>query len=277
MGKIIRTVVIGLLLLIFAGSVVTIVRTTLISQAEAQLYERSAEQFVTVKPTETVLQESAGPAGAQPSQAQETTAPIQVDFAALQTENPQVVGWIYCEDTVINYPVLQGNDNSYYLSHAYDGTESSNGSIFVEAENAVGFADANTIIYGHNMKNRTMFGTLEDWARQDYYEAHPVLWLLTPEQDYRLVLFSGYTTWGGSEVYTLFPAYGAELEAYLQAAVQKSDFAASVALPSDGHYVLLSTCAYAFQNARYVLHGVLEPVEKTAGAVSPAAQTAKGG
>lgn len=269
-----------ILLVILVVSVGVIVRTKLSYRAGEQIYERSAEQFVTAKTPEIMPVQTAQVAS---SEAQDIAAseqgevsPIQVDFSALQAVNAQIVGWIYCEDTVINYPVLQGTDDNYYLKHAYDGTQSSNGSIFVEAENSPGFVDVNTIIYGHNMKNRTMFGTLEDWATQDYYEEHPVIWLLTPEQDYKIVLFSGYTTYGGSDSYLLFSEYGQALEEYLQAAVQKSDFAAPVELREDGRYVLLSTCAYGFSNARYVLHGMLEEADSAGGVIKRAAQAAGG-
>ena len=279
MGKIIRRILMAVLLVILVVSVGAIVRTKLNYRAGEQIYQRSAEQFVTAKTPEPAAEtarpeSSAGPAEAE---APKELAPIQVDFAALRAVNPEIVGWIYCEDTVINYPVLQGADDDYYLKHAYDGTASSNGSIFVEMENAPGFADANTILYGHNMKNRTMFGTLEDWADQSYYEAHPVIWLLTPEQDYRILLFSGYSTYGGSDSYLLFSEHGQELEKYLQGAVRKSDFVSPVELRADGRYVLLSTCAYGFSNARYVLHGMLEEVDSAGGAGKMAAEAAGGG
>lgn len=262
MGKIIRRIIMAILLVIFVGSVAMIVHTRMSYRAGELIYEKSAQQFAAAQPTPTGAETMES--GGEPAEAEEL-APITVDFEALQTVNPQVVGWIYCEDTVVNYPVVQGTDDSYYLKHAYDGSASSNGSIFVEVENAPDFTDVNTVIYGHNMKNRTMFGTLEDWAQQDYYEAHPVFWLLTPERDYKIQLFSGYTTSGGSDAYMLFPEPGEELNEYLQESVEKSDFFSNVMTPEDGKYVLLSTCAYTFSNARYVLHGRLIPVDSAGG------------
>lgn len=279
MGRIIRRILMAVLLVILIGSVGVVVHAKLSYRAGAQIYERSVEQFVTEKMPETApedITQTPAPGERETAQAPKELAPIQVDFVALQAVNPEIVGWIYCEDTVINYPVLRGTDDSYYLKHAYDGTESSNGSIFVETENAPKFADVNTIIYGHNMKDRTMFGTLEDWMDQAYYEAHPVIWLLTPEQDYKILLFSGYTTYGGSDSYQLFSEHGQALEEYLQGAVQKSDFVSPMELRKDGRYVLLSTCAYGFSNARYVLHGVLEDVDSAGGAEKLAAQAAEG-
>lgn len=207
-----------------------------------EIYEDVLERSVTEQP------DSAGP-------------PIAVDFDQLREECPNIVGWIYCADTLINYPVVQGEDNSYYLKHAYDGTSSSNGAIFVNCHNTPGFTDTNTIIYGHNMKNNTMFAGLAEFADQAYYQAHPIMWLLTPEQNYKILLFSGYTTDNHSDAYTVFDEAGAAYTAFLNSRVAQSDFKASVSPTGTQRIVTLSTCTYSFKNARYVMHGVLEPID----------------
>ena len=176
-----------------------------------------------------------------------------------------MVGWIYCEGTNINFPVMQGDDDDYYLTHSYDGAYNISGSIFVESANGPGFTDLNTIIYGHNMKNEAMFARLDDWTEQSYYDAHPVMWLLTPQRDYRIDLFSGYTTSAYSDTYLLFSEPGEEFNAYLQRVTELSDFQSEVTLEEDGRYVLLSTCAYVFDNARFVLHGKLVGVDSAGG------------
>ncbi len=185
--------------------------------------------------------------------------PITVDFAELQTVNPDVVGWIYSEGTVINYPVVQGTDNSYYLKHLIDGTYNSDGSIFVDCENRPDFSDGNTVVYGHNMKDGMMFAELLNYTDQSYYEAHPVIWLLTPQQNYQVVLYAGYTTDGTSDTYTIFESPGAAMWSYTEQMLQRSDFV-SESLPNpEDRQVVLSTCAYSRENARYVVHGVLRP------------------
>ena len=198
-------------------------------------------------------------------------APIVVDFDALKKVNKDVVGWLYCKGTVIDYPVVQGEDNDFYLHHAYDGSYSVSGSIFVDSENRKGFVDSNTIIYGHHMKDGSMFASLLKWSDQKYYKKHPVMWLLTPERDYRIELFSGYTTSAYAKTYTMLPEPGAEADSYFKKAAEQSDFNPAgewSGLDVDAHYVLLSTCAYAFDNARSVLHGKLVPAD-SAGGVLP--------
>lgn len=190
-----------ILLLVFLGSVGMI--GTILYQYHKidQLHEAAVVQY-------TKTQEAARPAQAEPVASgapvdapEAIIAPIMVDFEGLRAINPEVVGWIYCEGTGINYPVMQGENNDYYLTHSYDGAYNVSGSIFVEAENRAGFADRNTIIYGHNMKNDSMFAHLDNWAEPGYYEEHPVIWLLTPEQDYQIKLMAGYTTSAYSDTY----------------------------------------------------------------------------
>ena len=98
------------------------------------------------------------------------TAPIIVDFEVLQTENKDIIAWLHCPDTKINYPVAQSEDNSYYLKHLYDGTANKVGCLFIDYENAEDFSDNNTIIYGHNMKNGSIFGTLDSYKKADYWK-----------------------------------------------------------------------------------------------------------
>ena len=86
---------------------------------------------------------------------------LQVDFEGLKAQNPDVVAWIQIPALDISYPVVQGKDNSYYLHHMFDGKENKNGSIFIDYHNQPEFTDSNTIVYGHNMKNGSMFGTLD--------------------------------------------------------------------------------------------------------------------
>lgn len=251
MGKIIRRILMAVLLVVFIFCVGTVGAAKHQYSKAQKLYDDIAQQFT-----------------AQSTSDDPNAAPITVDFAGLQATNEEIVGWIYCEDTNINYPILKGTDNNFYLHRASDKTYNFNGSIFVESKNRDIFTDSNTIIYGHNMKNGTMFQGLENWKEQSYYDTHPVIWILTPERDYKLKLFSGYTTSATSDTYQIFSGAGADLNNYLNAAVQKSDFQAKdVQLQENGKYVLLTTCAYVFDDARYVLHGMLEPAESAGGVV----------
>lgn len=257
-GTRVRHILMAILAVIFLVSVGGIFVIQHRYRVQQRFYAGAASQF-------TAAQPAAGSTAAGASDTAREYAPLTVDFAALQAVNPDIIGWIWCEGTAIHYPVLQAADNNTYLRHTYEGAYSIAGSIFVEAKNSPGFADANTIIYGHHMMDDTMFSALAEWATQEFYDEHPVIWLLTPQQDYRIELFSGYTTSATSQTYTIFTGPCPDLDAYLQQAQAQSVFTAPVTLEPDARYVLLSTCAYVFENARHVLHGKLVPVDSAGG------------
>ncbi len=258
MKKVISRIIVAILLLLFIGSVGAILFILKQYRDDEAVYGQAAQRF-------TMENDPA----AEPEGSKEECAPIVVDFEALKKENEDVIGWIYCEDTVIDYPVLRGEDNDYYLHHTYDRKSSISGSIFVDTNNRPGFVDSNTVIYGHHMKNKSMFATISNWAGQEYYEEHPIMWLLTPEQDYKIVLFSEYTTSAYSDTYLMYQEPCPELNEYLKKAAKKSNFRSDAQseeqLDGNARYVLLSTCAYVFDDARDVLHGKLVPVNSAGG------------
>lgn len=246
MGKRIRKVLTAALLftLLFSGS--CILSKLLEDKKERTVYQDAVCQYTVKK--------------ARENEERQEGAPLEIDFAALQAENEDIIGWIYCGDTPVNYPVVQGTDNTYYLKHSFDGTYNKHGAIFMDAENSGDFSDYNSIIYGHHRKDNSMFAPLLNWADQDYFEAHPVMWILTPDQDYRVELFSGYLTSAFSDSYIIFKEPCEAYDDYVRARKAVSDFRAEAEVPEDARCIMLSTCAYDFRDARYILHGVLIPV-----------------
>lgn len=238
-------------------------------QEGIELYDQLASLAVveTKEPDEEpVVQENGFPrspaeTSESSQEAQKGVGPdITVDFEALEEINPDVVGWIYCPDTAINYPVVQGQDNSYYLSHLLDGTSNKNGTIFMDAGNTAGFSDANTLIYGHHMKNGSMFAALEQYRKQDYYDEHPVLYLLTPEETYELAVFSTCVVTASDEVYQMGFSDQEEYSQWLARQVARSDVSTQVSPQATDRVVTLSTCVYDFENARYVVLAQLIPL-----------------
>ena len=252
MGKKIRRIIMAALLVVFLGSTAVILYVQRQYRISEELYSQASGQYT------VSMQE-------EPDADQQTSAPIQVDFDALRAENADVVGWIYCEGTPIDYPVVQCADNDYYLHRSYDGSYSASGAIFTDANNRAGFVDCNTIIYGHHMKNGSMFACLSEWEEQEFYEEHPVIWLLTPEQDYRIVLLSGCTTSAHADIYTIYPESCEESDLYVEQVLAQSDFQPVLQPEGTGRHVLLSTCAYVFDDARYVLFGELVPADSAGG------------
>lgn len=214
------------------------------------------------KPVETV--ESTVPAETEetvpPTEVPVETAPIYVDFEKLKEQNEDIVGWIYCEGTKINYPIVQGESNQDYLYRTHTGERNSNGSIFLDFRNLDDFSDFNNIVYGHNMGNGAMFGTLKRFWDQTYYEEHPVMWILTPDKAFRVDLIAGMVTPSDSETYELF-SYIEDLRERVKYALSKSTFdAGEVDLEQVNQIVTLSTCSYEYATARYVVIGNLVEV-----------------
>lgn len=187
-------------------------------------------------------------------------APIRVNFDGLLQANSDVIGWLYCKGTPINYPVVQSHDNEDYLHADLYGKYLYSGTLFADYRSGAVGTDQNLIIYGHTMKNDTMFGTLRDYKKQSYFNKHPYLFFLTPDQDYRIDLFAGFVTKSSSNLY--YPNFqGADgFKSVLKTMKSKSNFKSDVTVTEDDHIVMLSSCDYEYDNARYVLFGKLTPI-----------------
>ena len=105
-------------------------------------------------------------------------APIEVDLAELRDVNEDICGWIYIPDTNVNFPLLQGKSNKQYLFQSYKKEYLTAGSIFIDYRCRADLTDKNTVIYGHNMHNGSMFGKLKKYADEDYRNEHPYVYLM---------------------------------------------------------------------------------------------------
>ena len=270
----IRSVIMGLMLLIFCASGAQVLFIRHQYRISEEIYDEAAAKFTSFSET-IVFEVPDVDFHFQPETRRiPEVAPITVDFTELKKINPDITGWIYCPGTIINYPVLHGDTNDDYLHHSYDKSYNAAGSIFVEETNSRDFQDANNILYGHHMGDKSMFATLDHWQVQSYLDEHPYMWLLTPEQDYRIALFSAYTISAYSDTYQVFPERSPGLERYLDTALELSNVKADVEVSPDGKYVLLSTCAYVFENARSVIHGLMEPASSAGGVPMTVTDTA---
>lgn len=186
----------------------------------------------------------------------DTVWPV-VDFEALWEINSDVVAWICIEGTSVNYPIVQGDDNSFYLRRLLDGTRNSGGTIFLDSGCEGDFSGRNSIIYGHNMKNGSMFHPLMEYKHQNFYQEHVEVLLLTPHRNYKILLFSGYVANVNDSAWDL-DFTEESYKQWLSQISQKSCFDSEVQPTVTDHIVTLSTCSYEFDNARFVLHGILK-------------------
>jgi sortase B len=181
----------------------------------------------------------------------------EVDADALSQINPDYACWIYCPDSRIDYPVVRGKDNSDYLDKLFDRTPNACGTLFMDARNLADFGDPNTLIYGHHMRDGSMFKSVTFYGEQAYYEAHPYMLILTPTQTLLVELFAGYVARADDSCYDIAIGDPEDFAGFARAVKEKSAFAADCAIGAGDRLVTLSTCAYSFADARFVLIGKL--------------------
>ena len=189
-----------------------------------------------------------------------------VDWKALKKVNPDVQGWLYQKGTVINYPVVQGTDNDTYLHTRFDKQWSGGGTLFVDCRMEKDFKGFNSIIYGHHMKDGSMFRSIRGYTKEDgYYDKHKTLELATPHGNYHLVVFSAFITKATDED-TYKMTYGeAEKQAYIDRAWERSELPItrdSVDVTKNDRLVTLSTCAYDYEEARSIVMCKMVPWTK---------------
>ncbi|MBE5911489.1 class B sortase [Pseudobutyrivibrio sp.] len=181
---------------------------------------------------------------------------IDVDVAALQEINPDVIGWIYIEGTDISYPILYSGDDEKYLRRTMDGESATAGSIFLEGYNLPDFSDSHNIIYGHNMRNLSMFGQLKYYKSEDtYLDEHKYFQIITADKKYRYEIFSFFDTEAASWVYAVpysdseeFGAYIDELKSHSYKKIETTNEVDSADL-----ITTLSTCSSS--GMRFTVHG----------------------
>lgn len=183
-------------------------------------------------------------------------APINVDFESLKKINEEIVGWLYIPSIDISYPIVLGSDDDYYLHRTFERKDNFAGSIFMEAKNKGDFLDPNTIIYGHNMNDGSMFGRLSRLTSEEKYKKDPYIWILTPEQNYKYEMFSVHVTSVESSVYTLFQGtdnrfitWAVDMQSQSKADLKKQKFAL------DSRIITLSTCT-GDSSTRYVVQAL---------------------
>ena len=202
--------------------------------------------------------------------------PIEVDFDKLKSVNEDVVGWIYVDALPdISYPIVKGKDNQTYLHQTYEKNYNFAGTIFVDYENSGDFSDCNTLVYGHNMKNGSMFGHLKKFREDDkLYKQDKYFWILTPERNYRYEIITAYTTGVNSDTYTLFKGPGEEFEKYLETIKGYSEIQTDdTDLTIKDRIVTLSTCT-GNESTRFVVQGKRVDAEDADGAATNTDSTA---
>lgn len=232
----------GLVLLVYAGYM-------FFSQSadyskSSELYENTNEKFVIPVEEKVTVAEKIG-----------WRDLADVDIAKLREINDDVVGWIYFENGEISYPVMYSGDNTKYFRKTYTGETLSAGSIFIEGKNSKDFSDAHTIIYGHHMKDLSMFGKLEYYVTQrNYITDHEYFQIITENAKYRYRIFTYRIVEEDSEVYTVFKDGSEDFVDFVNEIILNGSlYADECAIGFNDKVITLSTC---FNDSRLVVSAV---------------------
>lgn len=187
---------------------------------------------------------------------------FSVDFTELKNINPDVVGWIVVEGTQINYPIVQGKNNSFYLNHSYDKKWSGFGSIFMDYNSSNDFNDYNTFIYGHHTKDGSMFGEVYKFLDESFYKEHPFFYVYTPNKNYKVEVFSAYVDDTESKSYNLSFASLEDYKDYINMIQNKSKINSDLVIDyKKDKIITLYSCSHEPNHKktdRYFIHGILK-------------------
>ena len=243
----IRRIIIAILLIIMIASAISLVKEWMDAAAQRRLEESLAEA---ARQTEAETE----PLETEEETEAETEAPYvsPIDFAPLLATNPDTIGWIRVPDTKIDYPIVQSPDNQYYLHKDFEGKDSVYGTIYLDADSKSDFSGWNNPIYGHHMKDGSMFKDVVKFKDQDFFENHRYFEIYTPERTIHLkTLGCYYSDSNGIVRKTSFKSQ-ASFDKWVSERLAPCSFAEVPEQPFDSMFVLV-TCSYEQNDARTLL------------------------
>ncbi len=241
-----RRLLIILLILVMAVSGTMTVRQWLQDKKVQEQYESLAEE---------VQDTTQAPAETQETEPEEEPYVSPIDFDKLKEENPDTIGWIRVPGTNIDYPIVQGEDNDFYLNHDFNGNESVAGSIYLDFESQGDFIGRNNVLYGHNMKNGSMFKDVVRYKDEEYFKEHQYFSIYTPDREIRLKAVSCY--YGPAEPIVRKTKFVSQesFDSFVQEMISPCSYAETVSTPAKSLYTLV-TCSYEINDARTFLFAV---------------------
>lgn len=226
------------------------------------IYEKEVAKN-TLEDEERVIEENEETVIGKNTEEQKKETERMLQVKQLQGQNTDIVGWLEIENTNINYPVLQGADNNYYMTHNYKNEKSKNGSIFLEANYNWNIPSNNLLIYGHNLGNGMMFQELLKYEKKSFYQEHPVIRFTTAEEDteYEIISVFKSRVYYKSEknVFRYYYFINNESEEEYNEFVKNAKNASLYPIDATASYgdqlITLSTCSYYVEDGRFVVVG----------------------
>lgn len=252
--KLIHNSIMLVLILMVIASGVGVVNRYLQDKRAEEEYRRLAElarettEATTEAPTEALT---------EPQETEPETEPYisPIDFEALSEVNPDVIGWIRIPDTNVDYPIVQTDDNDKYLHTSFEGEESIAGTVYLDFESDSDMMGFNNILYGHNMKNGSMFKDIVKYKEQSYFDEHKYFEIYTPERTIRLKAISCYYAKAEPIVRKTRFKTRESYEAFIKEMIKPCAWYEMPEFPIDSLYTLV-TCSYEVNDARTILYAV---------------------
>lgn len=175
-------------------------------------------------------------------------------FLPLLEINDETIGWVTLANTSIDYPIVQRSDNEFYLDHSFERNKSRSGSIFMDYRNNQDLFNHHTILYGHHMRDGSMFSDLLKYQDENHFIENRYITLETLYEDTKWEIFSAYVT--DTDFYYIITDFGTDDEyvEFLQELQSKSAYETEMTITEKDRILTLSTCAYDFDDARFVVH-----------------------
>lgn len=226
-------------------------------QRAGQLYHEAERLVCAADTASPSLAPSVLPAPAEDTAETEAgeDAPGGMDLSPLQEVNADVVGWIEIPG-VLSYPLLQGGDNAYYLSHAWNGEENAAGAVFLDYRADPGFSGFNTLIYGHRMRNETMFGCLKHYMDAAFWQENPSVTIANADGTWQYDIYAAYEVGLTAETYRQEFSSPEEKRDFIQYGLERSVIDTGITPTPEDTIITLSTCSGSSRNTRWVVQAV---------------------
>lgn len=215
-------------------------------------YERAEAEYTAIRDKAVTEADEEG----QKTEDPDREPGIQVDVAALKKENPDTIGWIYYPVLNINYPIVQDEDNTYYIRRTFQGEKNAAGSIFLDCNADGELQDMHSIVYGHNMKNGSMFGTLKEIREEGTVEENPYFWIFLEDKVNVYRIFSYHDADVKDNSFLTYFEEEEDYDSFLQHITGKAEETIGKEPETSDKIVTLSTCT-SDSSVRFLVHGKL--------------------
>ena len=226
-------------------------------QRAVQLYSEAGRLVRVADASESALAPSATPFPAEDAPGAEVKEETRngMDLSPLQEVNADVVGWIEIPG-ILSYPLLQGGDNAWYLSHAWNGEENSAGAVFLDYRADAGLGEFNTLIYGHRMRNGTMFGSLKHYKDADFWRENPSVYFANENGTWRYDIYAAYETGLMAATYQREFSEPEKKQDFIRYGLERSVIDTGITPTVEDTIITLSTCSGGGRDTRWVVQAV---------------------